>query len=110
MTKIIVIYAIDKEWHFFLPRLNSLQVTLKIVSVFLIYEDVCLSRQIQDFELGEVCFSSLYFPYILISLDSLMINPWFLPMKVENGNKKKEFRDYLVRILPGRKPSAGATG
>lgn len=84
--------------------------TLKIVSIFLFYEDVYLSQQIQDFDLGTVCFSLLYIHFIFISLDSLTISSGFLPMKVWNGNQK-DFRDDLVfLILPVRKLRARATG
>lgn len=44
-NKTIVLYAIDKEWNFSLPGPDSfmIKVTLKIVSVFLFYEDVFIT-------------------------------------------------------------------
>lgn len=87
-NKNIILYTIDKEWNFFLSGLDSfiIKVALKSVSILLLYEDVCLLQQIQDFDLGTVGFSSLYIHFSLSSLDSLTIldfYPWKLKWNQE---------------------------
>lgn len=108
-NKNIILFPIDKEWNFFLSGLDSfiIKVALKSVSILLLYEDVYLLQQIQDFDLGTVGFSSLYIHFSLSSLDSLTILD-FYPWKIKWNQEGLQRLSRL--ILPVRRLRASLTG